>query len=178
MFNANHAAAQLKIGYVDVDVIKQQLPEYKSMLDTLTKVKQAYSDTIQLMQTYMQSVYDTATQKQDYYTKKVQSGEIKDQEQLKQIETELNGYEKRINDMKYQSDAYTQKALSILRQKQADMEKPIKAKIKKTVEEMAKELKYNFILDKRIGGDDYDLDIVIYGDKDADLTFKVLDKLK
>ena len=58
------------------------------------------------------------------------------------------------------------------------MEKPIKAKIKKTVEEMAKELKYNFILDKRIGGDDYDLDIVIYGDKDADLTFKVLDKLK
>jgi hypothetical protein len=126
----------------------------------------------------MQSVYDTATQKQDYYTKKVQNGEIKDPEELKLIEAELNSYEKRINDMKYQSDAYTQKALSILRQKQADMEKPIRAKIKKSVEDIAKELKYNFIFEKRIGGDEVDLDIVIYGDKEADLTFKVLDKLK
>lgn len=177
-FSVQQANAQLKIGFVELDVIKTQLPEYKIMIDSLTKIRQLYADTIQMLQGYMQAVYDTATQKQDFYTKKVQSGEIKDPEQIKSIEAELNDYEKRINDMKYKIDAYTQKALQLLRQKQAEMEKPIKAKIKKAVEDIAKELKYNFIFEKRIGGDDYDIDVVIYGDKEADLTFKVLDKLK
>jgi Skp family chaperone for outer membrane proteins len=54
---------------------------------------------------------------------------------------------------------------------QLELFKPVKEKITKSIETLAKELKYNIVLDKAS-------DALIYGDKDIDITFKVLDKLK
>lgn len=51
------------------------------------------------------------------------------------------------------------------------MFKPIKEKITKAIENVAKDLKINFVFDKADG-------TLIYGDKEYDITFKVLDKLK
>ena len=56
-------------------------------------------------------------------------------------------------------------------QKQSEMFKPIKEKITKAIESVAKEMKINFVFDKADG-------TLIYGDKEFDITFKVLDKLK
>ena len=44
-------------------------------------------------------------------------------------------------------------------------------KITKAIENVAKDLKINFVFDKADG-------TLIYGDKEYDITFKVLDKLK
>jgi len=59
--------------------------------------------------------------------------------------------------------------------KQNALLKPLYEKIAKIVEEVAKELKYNFVFDKQSGVLEGSL---LYGDKEFDITFKVLDKLK
>ena len=56
-------------------------------------------------------------------------------------------------------------------QKQDELFKPVKEKITKTIEDVSKSLKINFLFDKADG-------TLLYGDKDFDITFKVLDKLK
>jgi outer membrane protein len=49
---------------------------------------------------------------------------------------------------------------------------PVREKIKKAIESVAKEEKYSFVFDKN------ETQTLIYGDAAHDLTFKVLDKLK
>ena len=67
--------------------------------------------------------------------------------------------------------AYKQNVQKVLYDSQVELFKPVKEKITKAIETLAKELKYNLVLDKAS-------DALIYGDKEIDITFKVLDKLK
>jgi outer membrane protein len=68
-------------------------------------------------------------------------------------------------------DVYKQSIQNILLQRQSELFKPVKEKITKTIEEVAKSMKINFVFDKADG-------TLLYGDKEYDITFKVLDKLK
>jgi outer membrane protein len=60
-------------------------------------------------------------------------------------------------------------SLALLQQR---MFKPVRDKIIKAIDTVAKEESFNFIFDK--GGD---ISIVLYGDPRFNLTYKVLDKL-
>jgi outer membrane protein len=66
---------------------------------------------------------------------------------------------------------YKQNVQKQLVDMQVELFKPVREKITKAIESLAKELKYNMVFDKAS-------DALIYGDKDIDITFKVLDKLK
>ena len=68
---------------------------------------------------------------------------------------------------------YKQKVQNELIQKQSELFKPVKDKVIKVIEEVAKKMKINFVFDK---AEEYG--ILIYGDKEFDITFKVLDQLK
>ncbi|MDH4069284.1 MAG: OmpH family outer membrane protein [Ignavibacteria bacterium] len=56
--------------------------------------------------------------------------------------------------------------------KQEKILAPVRDKIKKAIEAVAKEEKYTFVFDKN------ETETLIYGDTTHDLTFKVLDRLK
>ncbi|HCN37242.1 MAG TPA: molecular chaperone Skp, partial [Bacteroidetes bacterium] len=56
-------------------------------------------------------------------------------------------------------------------ERRQELSKPLYEKINKAIEDLAKEMKYSYIFDKAAGNP-------LYGDKEFDVTFKVMDKLK
>ena len=103
--------------------------------------------------------------------KRVESGEIKNETELKQLNEEMQNLQRELQDLDEALSLYKQKVQEDLLQKQNELFKPIKEKITKAIENVAKEMKINFVFDKSDGS-------LIYGDKEFDITFKVLDKLK
>ena len=165
--------AQLKLGYVDSEVIIKQLPEYKKITDELESLQKQYLDTVN---TKDQEIKDKAAifkTKYEDAQKKVESGEIKNDADIKALNEEINGLQKELQTLDENFTAYKSSIREALISRQSELFKPVKDKIIKAIEELSREQKYNFVFDKAEG-----VGVVLYGDKDLDLTFKVLDKLK
>jgi outer membrane protein len=148
-----------KIGYVDSQVILTQLPaaiKAQGDLDALTNLwaKQLDSMTV----AYQQGLAD--------YQK--QAGTMTDEQKLAS-QQELIALEQNIMDFRQQK--FSQQSGEIYR-KQEEIFEPVKQKIYDAIEVVAKEEGMKFIFDK--SGDI----ILLYADPAADVTFKVLDKLK
>ena len=149
----------LKVGFVDSDVIFQQYPEAQAIQKKLDATVKSWRDSIDLMTQEYQTKLDEYQKKQALAT-----------EQYKQqTEQELLGLRQRILD--FQNDKFGQGGE--LARQQDKLLGPVKEKIIKAIEEVAKEEGFNFVLDRN----DQFL-IVLYGDSRFDLTFKVLDRLK
>ncbi|MFC2093348.1 OmpH family outer membrane protein, partial [Bacteroidota bacterium] len=98
-------------------------------------------------------------------------GTVTSEEEIKKLEEELGNLQNEIRDLDEGLVFFKQKVQNELIQKQSELFKPIKEKVTKVIEEVAKKMKINFVFDKADG-------ILIYGDKEFDITFKVLDELK
>ena len=92
-------------------------------------------------------------------------------DQVKALDAEISEMQTELQKIEQDYGEYKQNVQQALLAKQSELFKPVKEKITKIIELVAKEMKYNFVLDK--AGE-----TLIYGDKDLDITFKVLDKLK
>ena len=157
-----HLAAQtsnLKIGFVDSDVIFQQYPEAQAVQKRLDAMIKVWQDEIDRMSQEYQTKLQDFQQKQALMT-----------EQAKQrTEQELIGLRQKILD--YQNEKFGQNGE--LARQQEKLLGPVKDKIINAIEDVAKEEGFHFILDRN----DQFL-IVLYGDTRFDLTFRVLDRLK
>ncbi len=171
IFFFNQAFAQLKLGYVDSETILKQLPEAQKVQTELEGLQKQYLDTISTRETDIKAKAETFKAKYDDAQKKVESGSVKSETEMKSLQDEIAGLQQEIQVLSEGLDAYKQNIQNILLQKQSELFKPVKEKITKTIEEVAKTLKINFVFDKADGS-------MLYGDKDFDITFKVLDKLK
>jgi len=165
--------AQLKLGYVDSEVIIKQLPEYKKITDELEGLQKLYLDTINTKDKEIKDKAAIFKTRYEDAQKKVESGEIKSDAELKSLNDEMNNLQKELQTLDEGLTAYKQNVREALVARQSDLFKPVKEKIIKAIEDLSKEQKYNFVFDKAEG-----VGVVLYGDKDLDLTFKVLDKLK
>ena len=103
--------------------------------------------------------------------KMVESGQVKGDADIKKLSDEISDLQKELQTLDDALTVYKQKAQNELIQKQQELLKPLIEKMSKTIEVVAKELKINFVLNKTD-------DVLLYGDKEFDITFKVLDKLK
>jgi outer membrane protein len=168
---ATNADAQIKVGYVDSEIILKQLPESQKVLSELEGMKKLYVDTIQAKEKDLKSNAEAFKKRYEEAQKLVESGTIKSEDELKKLNEEIQGLQKGLQEQDDALTVYKQKIQEDLMQKQNEMFKPIKEKITKAIENVAKELKINFVFDKADGS-------LIYGDKEFDITFKVLDKLK
>lgn len=148
-----------KIGYVDTEKLIQQMPEAKqaeASLKKLTdqweaefgKLKKEYEDTIADYERKKSTMAPAAKQKREEEI-------IKKQQVLQEFQMKKLGRG------------------GELERKQAELLKPIRDKAVKAIEKVAQKEGYTMVLDK--GGV---VNIVLYGDKGNDLTFKVLDELK
>ncbi|MBN1634672.1 MAG: OmpH family outer membrane protein [Ignavibacteria bacterium] len=163
----------LKIAYVDSEVIIKQLPEYKKIMDELESIQKSYMDTINTKETEIKSKAEDFKTKYEDAQQKVESGVIKSDEELKALNQEINDMQRELQSLDDNLTTYKQTIREALYSKQSELFKPVQEKVKKAIEDLAKEMKMNLIFDKTDS-----VGALLYGDKELDLTFKVLDKLK
>lgn len=163
----------LKIGYVDSEVIIKQLPEYKKITDELEALQKSYLDTISTKETEIKSKAEVFKTRYEDAQQKVESGVIKSEEELKALNQEINDMQRELQGLDDNLTTYKQSIREVLFEKQNELFKPVQEKVRKAIEDLAKEMKVNFVFDKTDS-----VGALLYGDKEFDLTFKVLDKLK
>jgi len=167
----SNAQSQVKLGFVDSETILKQLPEAQKVQSELEGLQKLYVDTIQTREADIKSKAETFKAKYDDAQKKVETGAVKSDAELKDLQDEIGNLQRELQGLDEGLGQYKQSIQSILVARQAELFKPVKEKITKTIEEVAKTLKINFVFDKADG-------TLLYGDKEYDITFKVLDKLK
>lgn len=171
LFFYNEANSQIKIGFVDSETILKQLPEAQKVQSELEGLQKLYLDTIQTKENELKSKAEIFKTQYDDAQKRVEAGEITSEAEMKDLQTSIGELQNEIQTLNESFEMYKQTVQNNLIQKQGELFKPVKEKITKTIESVAKSLKINFVFDKADG-------TMLYGDKDFDITFKVLDKLK
>lgn len=162
--------SQSKVAFVDSDIIIKQLPEAQDVQKKLEELQKLYLDTLTAKENEIKANAEVFKTKYENAQKQVESGSLKP-DQIKILEVEIKQMQDELQNLDQEYSDYKQKVQEILVKTQAELFKPVKEKITKTIEQIAKELKYNVVLDKAS-------DALIYGDKEIDITFKVLDRLK
>jgi len=171
IFFSGEVRSQVKLGFVDSETILKQLPEAQKVQAELEGLQKLYLDTIQAKETEIKSKAETFKTKYDDAQKKVESGAVKSDAELKALQDEIGDMQREIQTLDENLSLYKQNIQNSLLGRQAELFKPVKEKITKTIEDVAKSMKINFVFDKADG-------TLLYGDKEFDITFKVLDKLK
>ncbi len=167
---AGSANSQVKIAFVDSEVIIAQLPEAQEVKKKLEDLQKLYIDTITVKENDIKTKADAFKTKYEDAQKQIEAGKL-NADQIKALEGELGMMQEEVQALDQELSVYKQGIQKTLYDVQLELFKPVKEKITKSIEALAKELKYNIVLDKAS-------DALIYGDKEIDITFKVLDKLK
>jgi len=153
---AAQAQSTMKIGYADVDYILGQMPEAKQVESEL----QTHNTQLQ---NQLQAKYQEYQQKLQSY----QQGAANMVDAIRQEkETELAQLEQRIQ--KFQQDAQ-----SSMQKKSATLMEPLYEKVGATIEQVAKENGYTYVLNGNVGG----VDVVLYADSSHDISDMVLKKM-
>ena len=147
-----------KIGYVDSQVMLSTLPEAIKAQGELDKIAKGWYAKADSMTTALQSEYATYQKQQGTMTP----------EKLKEAQQNIVGKEQELSQFKQVKFAQG----GDLYKKQEELFAPVKEKIMKGIQEVAKEENMNFVFDK--AGDV----LLLYADTQYDITYKVLDKLK
>ncbi|MFI5144087.1 MAG: OmpH family outer membrane protein [Ignavibacteria bacterium] len=163
-------SAQVKVAFVDSDVIIGQLPEAQAIKKKIEDLTKQYQDTVASKENDIKTKADDFKSKYEDAQKQVEAGTLKPDE-IKLLESQISQMQQEIQKMDQDLTDYKQGIQQVLLQTQQALFKPVKEKITTIIEQVAKELKFSMVFDK--AGD-----AVLYGDKDLDITFKVLDKLK
>ena len=159
LFAQTNNNSPIRVGYVDSEVIMAQFPaaiKAKGDLDQMLNGWQKQSDSL------------TTELQQLYANYQKQNNTMKPEEQQK---AQANIVEKENNLQQFKQQKFSQPNGEYF-VKQDQLLAPIKQKIFKAIEEIAKEENLQYVLDK--AGDV----VVLYADPQFDVTFKVLDRLK
>ncbi len=152
------AQKSVKIGYIDSQTILTQLPEaIKAQGDIQAAVDKVKGQIDSLGQVYQQTL-------QDYQKQANMMTDAK----KKEAQQKIMGMEQDYNNLRAKLDANGEVA-----QMNQKLMKPIIDKIKKTVEEVAKQEGVGLVLEKSD-----QLQTIWYAEPTMDLTYKVLDKMK
>ncbi|GAA4820526.1 OmpH family outer membrane protein [Algivirga pacifica] len=147
-----------KFGYIDSQVIIEQLPEYKDALGRLDKLTKEWSSEIEKMKKEITSL------EQDYRNEELLLTIDMKEVRLEKIE------EKKTELRKYQADHFGYEGLLYVKRK--EMIKPLQDKIAKAAETVARKNRLSFLFDKAS-----DL-TMIYSDPRHNYTDLVLEELE
>jgi outer membrane protein len=149
---------QQKIGYVDSEIMLKTLPEAIKAQGELDKIAKGWYAAADSMTTALQG---------DYASYQKQQGTM-NPDKLKEAQQNIVNKEQELNQFKQTKFGQG----GDLYKKQEELFAPVKEKIMKGIQEVAKEEGMNFVFDK--AGDV----LLLYADAQYDITYKVLDKLK
>ncbi len=151
--------AQQKIGYVNSTKIFQELPEAQDAQKRIDALTKPYQDSLASMEKTLQAKIDDYQKRESLLNDAAKKG----------AQQEFADLKKKYDDFrldKFGNDGeiakLTDKIIS-----------PLKDKILRAIESVAKAEKYNFVFDQT-----ENVRVLLYGDQKEDLTNRVLDKLK
>jgi outer membrane protein len=153
-YNNSFAQGGLSIGVVDVDAIVKEMPEATQADNELKTMQQKLNDTLMVMQEDFLAKVDEYQKQQSLMPPEKQQEQEK---ALKSLENQILGY----RDQKLQE----------IQQKREEYLEPIRKKMLKAIEDVAKDEKLSLVLDKASPS-------VLYSLDKFDITFRVLDKIK
>lgn len=158
LFLAVPAGAQTpqKTGFVNSAKIFQELPEAKDAEKRLEAFTRPVQDSLQQMQRAIE-------EKIAEYQKKES---LMNEQAKRAAQTEIQEMTQRARDFAARKDQE-------LAAKREQVLNPLKEKVLSVIERVAKDEKYTFVFDKT-----EQVQILLYGDPNHDLTFKVIDRLK
>ncbi len=151
------SAQGFKIGVVSADVILKELPDAIKASKSIEEAGLKIRDTLQMMQKEFETRIESYRKQEAMMTAEAKRKE----------EESLAAYRQRF--LQYQEEKLGQ-AGEIARMRE-DLLAPIRVKVSEAITAVAKEEKINLVLDK-MGG------IVLYSEDKADITYKVLDRMK
>jgi outer membrane protein len=169
LYGKVNAQQSLAIGYVDSEVILKQLPETKKAMSDIEALQKLYLDTVQTKEKAIKDKIELYKTKFEEGQKAIDAGKLNEAE-IKKLNEELNTLKIELQGMDEDLSVYKQKVQNLLIQKQNELFKPIVEKMTKAIEDIAKQMKIDFVFDKAKDG-------LLYGDKKFDVTFDVLKKL-
>lgn len=152
-------AQNIKIGFVNSAKILQEYPEAQEAQKKLDNMGKAWQSELEKMSKELQKKYEDYQKQQGMMTEQKR---LAAQQEL--VEMEQKVYQYRTD--KFGSDGE-------LAQETEKLLQPIKDKVLKVIQQIAKEEKLNFIFDKN-----ETIMVMLYGDPTYDYTYKVLDRLK
>ncbi len=149
----------MKIGYVNSAKILQELPEAQEAQKKLDAMGKTWQDELEKMTKDLQTKYEAYQKQQGMMNEQTK---LATQQDL--VELEQRAYQYRTE--KFGSDGELAK--------QSDkLLSPIKDKVLKIIQQVAKEEKISFIFDRNEA-----IMVLLYGDPAYDYTFRVIDRLK
>jgi outer membrane protein len=151
------SAQTFKIGVVNADVILKELPDAIKAGKTIEEAGMKIRDTLQMMQKDFETRIESYRKQEAMMTADAKRKE----------EESLGALRQRF--LQYQEEKLGQTG-EIARMRE-ELLTPIRAKVSEAIGAVAKEEKLNLVLDK-MGGS------ILYSEDKADITYKVLDRMK
>lgn len=151
------SAQSMRIGLVNTETVIKEMPEAIEATKKIEEMGLKVRDTLQMMQKEFESRIEQYQKQQA-----MMSAEARQKE-----EQSLQGLRQRF--LQYQEEKLG--ATGELARMREGFLTPIRAKVSDAINAVAKEEKLNLVLDKVAG-------IVLFSEDKADITFKVLDRLK
>ncbi len=154
------AAAQLKVGIMNPERVMDALPETE-------QVQRSLEQYVQQMQEEFTEEYSVWIEAVGEYEERVEAGTISDQERqreeqrLMEMEEDLENLERRIQNQ--------------IQNRQNELLSPIMERVENAMEEVARELDLEYVLNKQTSQGDM---VVFYtSDRGIDITDRVIEKL-
>lgn len=147
------------IGYTNADFLFTESPEFNEMNKTFAAYQQKQTDKLAVKENY-------ARDKMGEYTEKKEAKQLTEEEEKIYIQT-LNSLNKEISEFRAQ-------ASQNVAAKRAELMNPVLAKIQATVDNIAKEKGYAYILNQATNGG---LSSVLFGPKENDITAFAIQQL-
>ena len=156
---ATSASAQLKIGYIDSEVLKERLPEILTVQRTLEQLQQDYSREIMDRETKLKKIED------DFQRQELLMSEARKAEMRAEFEEKVQ-----------QLQQFTQEKFGPegeLTRKNIELMEPIFKKINDAIQVMAEEKGYDFIFDSAAPSSG-----LVFAKEEYDLTESLLEFLE
>lgn len=147
-------AQNFRAAYVNSETIIKELPEAIAASKHIDEMGQKIRDTLQLMQKEFEERVGSYRKQESMMTADARQKE-----------------EEAINGLRTRFMQYQELKTAEVQQLRESYLKPIREKVQTAIEAIAKEEKINLVLDKVAG-------IILYSEDKADITYKVLDRMK
>ncbi len=151
-------SAQTKIGYINSQVIMEQLPEAQDAQKQLDGLTSEWQNELAKMQSDIQIKFE------EYDKRKL----IMSDKRRAEVERELQDLDKKLVDYRQQKFGTNGELFT----KQNELMKPIQEKIFKAVKDVADSEGYDYVVDRSSST------LLLYANNKHDLTQKVLEKLQ
>lgn len=132
--NLLNAQATLKLGHIDTQALIAAMPETKIAQTNLEKEAKSLEEAMEIMEVEYRNKLNDYVQKRDSLVALVKSSR---EQELQELQQRIQGFE--------------QQAQQQLQQKQQELFKPIMAKAKKAIEDVAKENSFYYIFEMSTG---------------------------